>query len=528
MQNIFRILIITITLSAMALPAIAQAPLQWSADPSRNMLLEVKDLPDQLSDENLLWQVDVKGSFMFSQPTLHKDRIIFGGTARYLEDPVLSKVPTKSSLVCLDANNGERIWEMPMGRNPYGLCSTAVPDGDQLYIVTASGNVMCIDLNGMADGNDGDYQDELSYFAQSDDALTTETRSNWGDILWYRNIRKDYNVTWHDAPSATPLLIGDQVWIATSQSYHTNHPYTEKGYPQEIEQWAPNILVFDKNSGQLIAKDNLIIPRIYHGQWSSLAMAENEGKKYVVFGDGAGYCRLFDVDSAVDPENPDEVQVIEEIWRYNVNPPEELELEYPSWRTKADNPEGRRRRAEGPCEIISTPMVDGNRIYVALGRDYNYCYKIGKRAMGSSRLVCLDLTAPVKNIREKWYLKDLSDEGVLWSTRDVGRTMTSFALEDGLLYIADMKGKMNCYDAETGEKYWDHDIGSKAWSASPLLADGKLYVSTADRDFFIFKADKEKKLLFETTLEPGIATATAQDGVLYVFNSRKLSAYSGK
>ncbi len=86
----------------------------------------------------------------------------------------------------------------------------------------------------------------------------------------------------------------------------------------------------------------------------------------------------------------------------------------------------------------------------------------------------------------------------------------------------------HCLDAETGKVYWTHDITGEAW-ASPLLADGKVYLGTRMGAFYIFAANKLKTLISTVELgEPISATATAANGVLYVATMSHLLAVQEK
>ena len=52
--------------------------------------------------------------------------------------------------------------------NPAALlvCSTPVVEGDRVYFVTHSFKVMCLDVDGMANGNDGPFTDEARYMVK--------------------------------------------------------------------------------------------------------------------------------------------------------------------------------------------------------------------------------------------------------------------------------------------------------------------------------------------------------------------------
>jgi outer membrane protein assembly factor BamB len=79
-------------------------------------------------------------------------------------------------------------------------------------------------------------------------------------------------------------------------------------------------------------------------------------------------------------------------------------------------------------------------------------------------------------------------------------------------------------DAETGKPFWTHEIKGEVW-ASPLVADGKVYLGTRSGSFYIFAASKEKKVLAELELgNPISAMTTAANGVLYVATMTQLYA----
>src|SRR6185369_1797935 len=103
-------------------------------------------------------------------------------------------------------------------------------------------------------------------------------------------------------------------------------------------------------------------------------------------------------------------------------------------------------------------------------------------------------------------------------------TMSTPALSDGLVFIADTGRTVHCIDAETGKPYWEHETRGEFW-ASPLVADGKVYIGTRKGDFWIFAATREKKVLGTYDFKKPIsATATAANGVVYVATMNELLA----
>ena len=59
------------------------------------------------------------------------------------------------------------------------------------------------------------------------------------------------------------------------------------------------------------------------------------------------------------------------------------------------------------------------------------------------------------------------------------------------LYIVNDAGIASCLDAKTGRPLWTHRVGGK-FSASPLLADGKIYIQSEGGETIVFRADPEQ------------------------------------
>ncbi len=98
---------------------------------------------------------------------------------------------------------------------------------------------------------------------------------------------------------------------------------------------------------------------------------------------------------------------------------------------------------------------------------------------------------------------------------------------DGLDMSSDREQRClgaHCVEANTGKPVWTHEINGEVW-ASPLVADGKVFLGTRSGTFYVFGATREKKLLSTIELgQPISATATAANGVLYVATMNRLLA----
>jgi hypothetical protein len=104
---------------------------------------------------------------------------------------------------------------------------------------------------------------------------------------------------------------------------------------------------------------------------------------------------------------------------------------------------------------------------------------------------------------------DITTNGLVWSYSLEKHVLSTPAVHEGLVFIADCGRKFHCLEAATGKPIWTHDIKGDAW-ASPLVADGKVYFGTRAGSFLIFAASREKRVLSSLDLvTPISATAAA-------------------
>ena len=104
----------------------------------------------------------------------------------------------------------------------------------------------------------------------------------------------------------------------------------------------------------------------------------------------------------------------------------------------------------------------------------------------------------------------------------------SAAVRDGLVYVGELAGYLHCFDAQTGEHYWEENTKSPLWS-SPFWVDGKVYLGNDDKIVYVFAHGKEKKQLAANDMDSAVrATPTAVNGVLYLLTENKLYAIANK
>ncbi len=169
------------------------------------------------------------------------------------------------------------------------------------------------------------------------------------------------------------------------------------------------------------------------------------------------------------------------VWSCDCNPPQYRfrdgkPIDYWSGNVQTSDSNKDDGRFVGPSEIIATPVFYKNRVYVAIGQDPTH-------GRGRGMLTCIDATRT----------GDVSKTGKVWTFDRLDRSLSTVSIADGLLYIADLPGRLYCLDAESGKCYWVHDTKQQVWG-STLVADGKIYLGTR-KALWVFKAGKEDRVL---------------------------------
>lgn len=120
---------------------------------------------------------------------------------------------------------------------------------------------------------------------------------------------------------------------------------------------------------------------------------------------------------------------------------------------------------------------------------------------------------------------------VVWSRTGRGSYMPTPLVYQGMLYVLANNGVLDAYDLRTGEEVYRQrlpTVGS-GFSASPVAADGKLYLSNEDGELLVVKAGRKFELLATNSMgELLMATPALSDGVMYVRSAKSLFAVGRK
>jgi outer membrane protein assembly factor BamB len=96
-----------------------------------------------------------------------------------------------------------------------------------------------------------------------------------------------------------------------------------------------------------------------------------------------------------------------------------------------------------------------------------------------------------------------SDPFISWSVPRGGSYMQTMLLYKGLLYNLRWNGNILCFDAQTGEEIYNEKLGgkNKSFTASPVVADDRIYAAGDDGTVYVIQAGKEFNLLSEHALD---------------------------
>lgn len=121
-------------------------------------------------------------------------------------------------------------------------------------------------------------------------------------------------------------------------------------------------------------------------------------------------------------------------------------------------------------------------------------------------------------------IKSGNNPEILWENDEYLSDVPSPVATKDLLFLATSYGVVICYDAKTGEKYWEQEFDNGFYS-SPMLVEGKIYLMDMGGNMHIFKAEKEFVSLGTFSIgEDGMTTPAFSEGNIYIRGNEHLFA----
>lgn len=504
---------------------------QWGGSKYKNNTPPGTNIPtewDVNEGTNIKWKMPI-GSQSYGNPVVANGKVFLGTNNG---KGYIKRYPDSVDLGCLiafDEKDGTFLWQhsnpkLPTGRVHdwplQGICCSPYVDGERLWYVTSRGEVACLDINGFFDGkNNGPYKAEPN--ENTDEA----------DVIWLYDMMGELGVSQHNMCSCSVTCQGDVLFVNTSNGLDASH--INLPAPN-----APSFFAMNRDTGKVLWTDKSPGTNILHGQWSSPTFAELGGVPQVIFGGGDGWLYSF----APEGDGNGNSKLL---WKFDCNPKDS------KWVLGGS---GTRNN------IIATPVIYDNLLYIAVGQDPEHGEGIGNmycldpagaegdvsptlvvdkdgNPVPHRRLQALDPDEGEKEIpNEKsivvWHFDELdaNEDGQIDYEEEMHRACGTATIKDDLLYIADFSGIVYCLDAKAANKdkeptlYWTYDMFSPAWG-SPLVVDGKVYIGDEDGDLSIFEHSKEKKQINEIYMEDSIkSTPIVANNVLYIMTLNTLYA----
>jgi outer membrane protein assembly factor BamB len=165
---------------------------------------------------------------------------------------------------------------------------------------------------------------------------------------------------------------------------------------------------------------------------------------------------------------------------------------------------GEERWSLGPNSFITvpTPVVGPDMVYVSGGyQPVRPIYAIRPGASGDISLAEGEVT----------------NDAIAWSLDRDGPYIPTPLLYRDLFYIIRMNGVLTAYDADNGDQVYRVRVGTGTFTASPVAADGRLYISNEAGEVFVVQAGPEYAELARNEMNEMImATPAISNGLIFV------------
>jgi len=462
-----------IAVAAVLVAVAAVAPLgsqdwpMWGGAPARNMSSPMTGLPttwDVKTNTNIRWKAEL-GSTSYGNPVVADGKVFVGTNNTSPRNPQVTG--DKGVLMCFREKDGAFLWQAISDKHEAGKSIDWPEQGVCSSPAVAGKRLYYVTNRGELVSLDTEgFADGTNEGPFRDEASKGPLDA---DVVWKLDMIRDLGASPRNMSNSSPLVWEDLVFVETS-----NGRDDEQG--KVLAPRAPSFLAVNRETGKVVWQDNSPGDRILHGQWSSPALGEVNGVAQVVFPGGDGWLYAFNARTGAP------------LWRFDLNPKDSV------WpKTRNDG--------------IATPVFHSGKVFMAVGQD-------PESGEGIGHLYCIDASK----------IGDITETGRVWQYDKIRRSISTAAVANDLLFIADFSGFLHCLDAVTGKPYWSFDALAAVWG-SPLVADGKVYLGDEDGDVIVLQAGREMKKLAEINMGSAVYSAPVPaNGALYITNRSQLFA----
>ncbi len=213
---------------------------------------------------------------------------------------------------------------------------------------------------------------------------------------------------------------------------------------------------------------------------------------------------------------------------------------------------------EEAAQSYSTPVVtqeNGEEILVVLGADHvtahrasngDELWRVGGlnptkhkyfRSIASPAVLDGMVIAPYARGDSVTAIKlggrgDVTASHIAWKKQGNGPDVPTPAAADGKTYILSDKGTVTCIEVATGKVLWSGQTEKNrhGFSSSPVLADGKIYITREDGKSFVLAQGNEFKILAANELDgtQTVASPVFVNGQILLRTDTHLYCFAGK
>src|SRR5439155_1445848 len=183
-----------------------------------------------------------------------------------------------------------------------GLLSSPCVEGNRVYLVTSRCEVICLDTEGMANGNDGPFTDEAQYVV-GPGKPKGKIGPKDADIIWVYNMMDELGVFPHNASNCSVLVVDDLVFACTSNGQdwsHVNIPSPNSpsfiALNKKTGEGVGNLTCIDATkTGDITGTGKIWSYDKIHRSISTVSIDPDSGLLFV--GDFSGYVYCFDAET---------------------------------------------------------------------------------------------------------------------------------------------------------------------------------------------------------------------------------------
>jgi outer membrane protein assembly factor BamB len=389
--------------------------------------------------------------------------------------PALNGVSSEKNLPVKWATDENVVWKLPM---PGLSGSTPIVWRDRIFLNIAEGENL---------------------------ALWAVDRSK-GVVLWKKELGAgNMKMRKHNMSSPSPVTDGRNVYVITGTGILAAFDFSGKQlWTRDIQKEYGNFgLNWGYASSPLLFEDSLYV-QVLHGM-------KTDDPSYVMRVDKKSGKTLWKVDRPTSAirESPDSYTT-PALLRYGKNieivitggdcvTGHDLATGKELWRANGLNPEN------NPFyRIVASPIIFEDMIYAPTRVKPLLALKAGGKG-------------------------DVTSSHVIWSTAN-GPDVPTPVTDGKYFYIVKDNGVVFCLDAKTGaEVYGQQRLKAGTYSGSPVLADGKIYVTNEDGLTTVVAAGPKFEVLAENALnEYTLSSPAISDGRIYIKTSGHLYAIGKK